>query len=405
MIEIKSILNDERISAYNALVEISVGEYLNFAKNVIDNNEFQRKKVIKSKIKEILRDDLLKNCLIPSIVLAISNERTGTIKNESDFASCNEIIQNAIKENEILIIDGLQRTYVLLNLEEELIKSNQVNELEKFRKHKIRSEIYLGLNRVGLLYRMITLNTGQTTMSTRHLMEILYFDYSKIGVAEIKFVKDQEESIISETTNEYNFKTILDGFNSYLEKNETLIERTEILDNIKSLGILKTEIDNKDLFRDFILVFKYFLDTLVQKSNSWKYNKESIDERTLKSNPFGKSTLDIFKKSQILTGFGAALGYLKEVKNIDFQGIRKMIPNITVDNNDWNAAFYVLLIQLDSVKEKSKKIGNDQRFFFKFFFRGLFNPDSDYYLDISKSINYAYNVTREEREYKEVLNK
>ena len=49
MIAIKSILNDERINAYNVLVEINVGEYLKFARNIIDNNEFQRKKVIKSK--------------------------------------------------------------------------------------------------------------------------------------------------------------------------------------------------------------------------------------------------------------------------------------------------------------------------------------------------------------------
>lgn len=52
MIAVKSILKDERINAYNALVEISVGEYLKFARNIIDNNEFQRKKVIKPPLSE-----------------------------------------------------------------------------------------------------------------------------------------------------------------------------------------------------------------------------------------------------------------------------------------------------------------------------------------------------------------
>ena len=399
MIAVKSILKDERINAYNALVEISVGEYLKFARNIVDNNEFQRKKVIKSKIKEILKEDLLRNCLIPSIVLAVSNENIGTIKDENDVATSDEIIQQAIIDNAILIIDGLQRTYVLLNLEDDLKKNEDLVALEKLYNHKIRAEIYLGINRIGLLYRMITLNTGQTTMSTRHLMEILYLDYARIGVDGIKLVKDKDETIINLTTEEFNFKTILDGFNSYLEKNEALIERTEILDNIKSLDVLKTEEINKDLFKDFLLTYKKLLDTLIDKTNSWNYNPDNADEQALKlnSNPFGKSTLDIFKKSQALTGLGAAIGHLKDSKKINLEKINELIPKIRADNDDWNTAFTHMLKQLDLVKEKSKKIGNDQRYFFKFFFRGLFNIEADEYLNFNKSSDYAYNRTREDK--------
>lgn len=399
MIAIKSILKDERINAYNVLIEISISEYLKFARDVIDNNEFQRKKVIKSKIKEILKDDLLRNCLIPSIVLAVSNENIKTIKDENDTQSSEEIINNAIGSNEILIIDGLQRTYVLLSLEEELLKKGDEDALQKLYKHKIRAEVYLGLNRIGLLYRMITLNTGQTTMSTRHLMEILYLDYARIGVNGIKLIKDKEETEISLNTDEFNFKTILDGFNSYLEKNEGLIERTEILDNIKSLDVIKDEEINKDLFKDFLLTYKVMLDQLVLKTNSWKYNTDNIEEQALKlnTNAFGKSILDIFKKSQVLTGFGAAIGHLKEAKNLSLTDIEKMLPLITAENDDWNTALCHLLKQLDLVKEKSKKIGNDQRYFFKFFFRGLLNPDSDQYLNFNKSSDFAFNRTREDK--------
>ena len=399
MISVKSILNDERINAYNVLVEISVGEYLKFARNIVDNNEFQRKKVIKSKIKEILKEDLLRNSLIPSIVLAVSNENIGKIKDENDVKTSNEIIQQAISDNAILIIDGLQRTYVLLNLEDDLKKVKDTDALERLYQHKIRAEIYLGINRIGLLYRMITLNTGQTTMSTRHLMEILYLDYARIGIDGIKLIKDKDETIISPTTNEFSFKSILDGFNSYLEKNEALIERTEILDNIKTLDVLKTEEVNKDLFKDFLITYKNLLETLVAKTNSWNYNPNDTEEQALKlnSNPFGTSTLDIFKKSQALTGFGAAIGHLKDVKNINLEKVHEIIPQIHADNDNWNTAFSHLLKQLDLVKEKSKKIGNDQRYFFKFFFRGLFNPESDQYLNFNKASDFAYDRIREDK--------
>jgi hypothetical protein len=399
MIAIKSILKDERINAYNVLIEISISEYLKFARNVIDNNEFQRKKVIKSKIKEILKDDLLRNCLIPSIVLAVSNDNIKAIKDENDTQSSEVIINKAIDSNEILIIDGLQRTYVLLSLEEELHKKGDEDALQKLYNHKIRAEVYLGLNRIGLLYRMITLNTGQTTMSTRHLMEILYLDYARIGVNGIKLIKDKEEAQISLNTDEFNFKTILDGFNSYLEKNEGLIERTEILDNIKSLDVIKDEEINKDLFKDFLLTYKVMLDQLVLKTNSWKYNTDNIEEQALKlnTNAFGKSILDIFKKSQVLTGFGAAIGHLKETKNLSLIDIETKLMLITAENDDWNTALCHLLKQLDLVKEKSKKIGNDQRYFFKFFFRSLLNPDSDQYLNFNKSSDFAFNRTREDK--------
>jgi len=231
------------------------------------------------------------------------------------------------------------------------------------------------------------------------LMEILYLDYARIGVNGIKLIKDKEEAQISLNTDEFNFKTILDGFNSYLEKNEGLIERTEILDNIKSLDVIKDEEINKDLFKDFLLTYKTLLDQLVIKSNSWKYNTDNIEEQALKlnTNAFGKSILDIFKKSQVLTGFGAAVGHLKEVKNLSLDEVVKMLPNIKTESDDWNTALCHLLKQLDLVKEKSKKIGNDQRYFFKFFFRGLLNPDSDEYLNFNKSSDYAFNRTREDK--------
>ncbi len=203
----------------------------------------------------------------------------------------------------------------------------------------------------------------------------------------------------SDFPSEYSFKTILDGFNSYLEKDEGLIERTEILDNIKTLDVIKTEEINKDLFKDFLITYKYLLDTLNEKSNSWEYDRANVDDQALKlnTNPFGKSIIDIFKKSQVLTGFGAAIGHIKEIKGIGLEDFHKLIPNIYAENDEWNSALCHLLKHLDLIKERSKKIGNDQRYFFKFFFRGLLNPDSDQYLNFNKSSDFAFNRTREDK--------
>jgi hypothetical protein len=398
---VKSILIDERIDALNALIEIKIGDYLSFAKNIIDNNEYQRRKVIKSKIKEILKVDLQRNCLMPSIVLAVSNLDTVELNIRKEYADADKIIIKATESNDIMIIDGLQRTYVLLELEDDLKKNNQTKGLEKFYNHIIRAEEYLGLSRIGLLYRMITLNTGQTTMSTRHLMEILYFDYSRVGIDGIKLISDKDDTYVSDSIYDYNFKTILDGFNSYLEKDESLIDRTTILDNINTLEILNKEEGNKDIFKDFLITYKMFLEELLIKIEGWTYDKSIVDDTLkLNANPFGKSILDIFKKSQAITGFGAGLGGLKEDNGLNLITVRELFKEINAGGDDWDYIIYQLLKHLDIIKEKSKKIGNDQRYYFRYFFKGLFDIGNDSYLNFKKATEYAFNRTRKEKEYK-----
>lgn len=90
-----------------------------------------------------------------------------------------------------------------------------------------------------------------------------------------------------------------------------------------------------------------------------------------------------------MTGFGSALGKLLDfnaIKNVsdvleNFQTLRSI--NIEDDLN-------TLIIKLDSIRIIAKKIGNDQRMFFHFFFRELLDPKSDGFMNIQTSINEAY---------------
>lgn len=398
--EIKSILLDQRIESFNVLIDLSIGDYLAFAINVIDNNEYQRRKVIKAKIREILKEDLQKGCLIPSIVLATYGKSVQPGDFSAIPSNAQAIINSAIKNKEILIIDGLQRTYVMLALKEELESKNNKEALQRFLAQIIRAEVYIGLKRIGLLYRMITLNTGQTTMSTRHLMEILYHDYTGFDFEEITLIQDRDGRVPANNINEYSFKDILDGFNSLIEKDEGLINRTEILDNIKSLDVLKDEVStDKDLFKEFTMSFRHFLLTISNKSENWSLNPENfqISGIELKSSPFGKNVIDVFKRSQVLTGYGAAIGQLRETRALTFDILNEYIERLETSNNDWQYTFTSMLAHLDIINNRSKKIGNDQRYYFRIFYRSLFNEESDQFLNILKAADNASNRTREER--------
>ena len=162
-----------------------------------------------------------------------------------------ELIQSIEEnKNKLIILDGLQRTYTIRDLINELTERNDPN-VEDVKKHPLRIEIYVGINKLGILYRMLTLNTGQTPMSSRHQIEIIYSDYIETGIDDVKLIKQIDDKA-PDKLGEYNFRDIIDGFTSYLERDYLTIERTDILDNIKSLEKLAIENKDKDLFVQFV---------------------------------------------------------------------------------------------------------------------------------------------------------
>ena len=161
--EALSILRDERINAHNVLFSMTVGEYLDSVGKVRDKNPFQRRRISASKtVYSLLKRDIEQGCVIPPIVLALndSTPRKTLTKNEAI-----ELVMNRVAD--LLILDGLQRTNTLI--EATSGANSTVN--QRVRDMVLRVEIYIGLNRIGILYRMLTLNTGQTPMSLRQRLK------------------------------------------------------------------------------------------------------------------------------------------------------------------------------------------------------------------------------------------
>ena len=121
--KIMSKIIDHRINSINLYVETTFGEYLSFADQIIKNNELQRKRVKTSKsVYSLLKDDLKKGCVMPPLVLAVT--QTDVI--DADEIDEDELLEY-IKENteDVLILDGLQRTYTLLDARSEVEKEGR----------------------------------------------------------------------------------------------------------------------------------------------------------------------------------------------------------------------------------------------------------------------------------------
>lgn len=92
-------------------MEITIGDYLEFAMDILENNDMQRKKVKSSKsVYSLLKTDLKRGCVIPPLVLALTE--SGII----DEKTANDKIQDYISANpqNLMILDGLQRTYTMI---------------------------------------------------------------------------------------------------------------------------------------------------------------------------------------------------------------------------------------------------------------------------------------------------
>jgi len=375
--KVASHLKDHRIDATNTLIEMEIGEYELLIKGVLDKNIFQRKRVRSSKtVYSLLKQDLMRQCVIPPVVLAL----TTSIRDYDDrVAGDGDRFLGDVRgaAESLVILDGLQRTYTILDLLTELSNKNDEESLKAVRSSKIRVELYVGLNRLGILYRMLTLNTGQTPMSLRQQIEILYLDYIESGVDGVELLRESEGKVANRI-DQYNFKDVVEGFNAYLDRDELPIEKADILENINSLEKLSKENQSTELFEKYLEALHKFVTRVDGLCVGAELSQEYLEKN---SSPFGKKALQIIKRPQAMSGLGAAIGKLidyEAVKNVD--EIIHIIDALQV--SDPEEFLEEINNSLDWIKGNASKIGNAQRTFFSFYFRDLFNKDSDSYADL-----------------------
>ena len=384
--KIMSKIYDQRINSWNLYVESTFGEYLRFAKKIIDNNELQRKRVKTSKtIYSLLKNDLQRGCIMPPLVLALTKTEVIDTQNPDERKLLEYISENS--EN-VLILDGLQRTYTLIDADEEM-KEKDSTEYERFLGNKLRLEIYIEINKFGILYRMLTLNTGQTPMSARHQLEMLYSNMLNTEIDGIKLVTDKDGKADPDE-NEFIFKNAIEGFNSYMNRNELPLDRQDILDNVKMLEHMSEENVSEDLFKEFLEAYIKIFTTLREITANHIVTDDDLREYQIGEAPFGKKASKIFSSSQALTGFGAAAGKMKDLEIIKSLGDLVNMLEELKNNNEGYAWMMDMLLKLDTIKSSSKKIGNAQRMFFQYFFRELFNSESDSYLNLEAGVENGY---------------
>ena len=380
-----SVIYDGMLEANNVLVEMTIREYLNIGSKILDKNPYQRKRVSRSSsIYSLLGIDLKKLCTIPTIVLALTDE---TQKDVLKPGMSSEELNAVLNTQGLIILDGLQRTYTIRDtireVEPDLFSMNY--DRESLNNHKLRIEIYCGLSKTGILYRMLTLNTGQTPMSRRHELEILYSSYLERDIEGITFNR-QVSNEAEKGIDVYDFDNAIEGFYSFIESDESPMDRIDMLKIIQRLEKVSEEDYKKDLFVHFIKLYNYFARHIDNKTNHWNLDDDNKGKLT---SFFAKDLASFFNKSQTISAFGAAVGdIMYEKTKWGLGNMQGVIDGVRFEQNT-DETMQKLLLVLQEIREKAKKIGVAQRQYLKYFFLNLFTDGNNCYQSVEKSIDKA----------------
>jgi len=378
---IKSILEDNKVSAKSILIEITINDYLGLAKKIYKKNNLQRRRVRSSKnVYSLLKADILQGCVMPPVVLAYTKP-PGTLEHDISHAI-------HMDSDHFVLLDGLQRSLTLMEIEADTASQPEIR--EAFLAKLIRCEIYEGINKIGILYRMLTLNTGQTPMSVRHQVEIMYQDYLDVPFDGITLIREADARRARQPSC-YNFKDVIEGLNAYLDRSETPIDRGDILENISSLENLAKENDQRDVFKDFLATWNKFISKIVSFDLKYSYDDDpgyGNEDTYQEPKAWGATGQQIFKRAQAISGFGAAVGLLRdEDPSITFTTLEIESLIVGADSEEFMSEFNDLISTLNS---RAKRIGNAQRLFFRQFFKMLFWTDSGTYLNLYRSAKEAF---------------
>lgn len=261
---------------------------------------------------------------MPPLVLAVTQKNVI----DADKIDADKLLEY-IKGNtdDVLILDGLQRTYTLIDARNEIEKEDK-RKMNQFFGYSLRLEVYVEINRFGVLYRMLTLNTGQTPMSPRHQLEMLYSDMLDTEIEGVTLIPDNEGSANPDDC-QFIFKNAIEGFNSYMNRNELPIDRQELLDNIKMMENMSEEDISGDLFKEFLEGYIKVFNVLRAITGEYNLTKDDAIDYEISNSPYGRKVSKVFSTSQALTGYGSAIGKMKDNAVItDIKDITPMLQKL-----------------------------------------------------------------------------
>jgi len=232
--------------------EILMNDYLTLVGLDFDKFEIQRKRVDPKKYTR-LKEDIKKGALLPGITLAIDYLKVTPFIEIVEAKNSEELIKSLLASNDIYILDGLQRSYIIKDLTEEGITFNG--------SQKILLEIWFEKKIEHLIYRLIVLNSGQKPMSMRHQVELLFMTLKNDIEKEINGLEIylERDGTIRSHSKKFSFDRIVNAYYSFLTKSPEIERENLVVKKMNEDDILSSKEDElNDTYISFIKYLNFY---------------------------------------------------------------------------------------------------------------------------------------------------
>jgi hypothetical protein len=369
---------DERSKCLSVIVNMTLKEYkeiayasFNAGGNLDGQRDVIKRSSVASKIRKRMNDDFVLGAVFPSVVI-------GLLLNDSQFESLkkdsNDFTKHEFKEENVSIIDGMQRSNIYFSNYE----GNESRE--------IRVEFWISNKSVKLLYRMLVLNTGQVPWNTRRQVEVIFANLSRTI---IENVTNKYPELISKIeiigvddgkrrtqAGKFHKSTMIEMYLGFNTRKVKVDVSDELADEFQRFDMMEA-IEQDISFTLFIDVFAYLCKLDIAFSNCLSTD----NERQFKE---GK---DIFGSAPACIGFIVACAEyimgkipverddsIKDKKNTKLElQIRKIIERTECMSD---TDFLALNSLNDVISQLPKnRIGEEMRITFKSIFTELLRYD------------------------------
>lgn len=381
-IKIFDLKEDKKVSAKCLLIDIKISEYIDLIEENLEDLDIQRGKILSRKrdIYKRLIEDLKEGTIMPPISLILKEKSTvyDKIKDKTDLKEIERTINEEIKKGDFSILDGIQRTYCILNVRDDIEDSERK---ESFLNTRLRAEIWYDITTTALLYKMLVLNTGQVKMSMKHQIEILNISLRdkilKIGLnngVSLKFSTFKSPVQTNEVYH-YNFSDIVEAFTSFITKSPIVDKTNVVVQELERMKFIEEHSAPERLLKEEEI--EEFVNVLITIDKSlWnKYQKPLTEENI--DLPW-TSRKEIIGSAPILSGIFAVFGKEFSENKIGYNQRKMKFIEILQRDEDDPLKLRIMSRILEDEKRRTPKFGETIRKFFSAAFRAFFKGEDNF---------------------------
>ena len=235
-LKILGVYTDLRTDTPVVYCQTSIPDYFSLIGQDFDKFSIQRRRE-KHPAYARMMADIQKGVLLPTITLAPQLPKAAALKEAAKAENLDiaALANSIVDSGHLNILDGLQRTYVLKDLEAvgHVFLDQQTLHLE------IRIEPDIK----HLIYRIIVLNAGQKPMSMRHQIEILFLSFQSTLENQIQNLElfTENDNLRRTRSRKFALDRIAGGYHAYLLATPEVEKQNVVAQRITEGTVLETD--------------------------------------------------------------------------------------------------------------------------------------------------------------------